>query len=130
MNCDLQKQESQLVCTRCGFRMKYIPGKVLRNCSIGEESKPPEFPSLGEQMVHFASDMVQWAGAGFPVSAREERERKAAICRACDWFENGRCRECGCACGWASFLETKTCPHKDGDKWEIDRLERATNAIQ
>jgi len=132
MNCIFTKQDDRLVCTQCGFSMRYREGNVLRNCTADQNhpaEKVPEFPSLAQQAIHFASDMIQWGQAGFPVSKRDERERKIEICRGCEMFADGRCSECGCACGWASFLETKQCPHPSGDKWEKDRLERIEHAV-
>ena len=135
MNCDFKKTGDRLVCTRCGFSMRYIAGDVYRNCKDDTEDvsssrlEALKFPSLAEQAIHFASDMIQWGQAGFPVSKRDERERRIEICRSCETFVDRRCSACGCACGWASFLETKQCPHPSGDKWEKDRLERIEHAV-
>jgi len=138
MKCDLQEKEGRLVCAKCGFTMRYIEGRVYRECDASNDESEEmsssrlealKFPSLAEQAIHFASDMIQWGQAGFPVSKRDERERRIEICRGCEMFVDGRCSECGCACGWASFLETKQCPHPNGDKWEKDRLERIEHAV-
>lgn len=49
-----------------------------------------------------------------PVS-KEERERRLAICKACEFLKDGkRCLKCGCHVNWKSRLEAWHCPI---DKW-------------
>ncbi len=107
MNCNFIEQEGRLVCTRCGVNIKFIPGKVLRNCDAGPK---PELPSITEQVVHFASDMTKWAASGFAITDQSEKDRRLSICQGCEKYTGTRCSECGCQCSWASWLETKDCP--------------------
>lgn len=119
MNCDLQKQDDKLACSRCGFSMKYREGNILRNCDAGPK---PELPPLTEQFTHLVKDLTQWGASGFQIPPKTERDRRVEICRACDLFVDGRCRECGCACAWGAWLDTKTCPHPtEGDKWAVSK---------
>lgn len=118
MNCNLQKQDGKLVCSRCGFSMKYREGNVLRNCSSGPK---PELPSFTEQLAHLAKDLTQWGASGFQIPPKPERDRRVEICRGCDLYVDGRCSKCGCACAWGAFLESKSCPHPDGDKWAVTK---------
>lgn len=117
MNCNLEHIDDQLVCSKCGFSMKYRSGNILRNC---DSAPKPELPGLIEQAKHLAGDLYQWGKGGFQIVEKTERERRLEICQACELFTDGRCSKCGCACAWSSFLDTKTCPHPDGDKWKVN----------
>lgn len=130
MNCNLQHTDDKLTCPDCGFSMKFRPGRVLRNCPVLSEKDPsfsykkldiPELPTLWEQAKHLTGDLVSWGVAGFTVPEKQERERRLEICQGCEKFTGQRCSECGCQCSWASWLETKTCPHPDGDKWKKEQ---------
>lgn len=105
MNCEFQHIDNQLICPHCKFSMPYVEGKVVRNCANWHSQ-----PSIAQKAVNLAGDLGKWAAAGFPVSAEEERNRKLSICQKCDRFDGQKCRECGCICSWATWLDTKKCP--------------------
>ncbi len=47
--------------------------------------------------------------------SKEERERRLAICNACEFLVDGkRCAKCGCTVNWKSRLEAWHCPI---EKW-------------
>ncbi len=75
---------------------------------------PP--PTFADKAASFIGAVVQHAAAGFPHVNEAERERRLGICRACEHFDEGRCRLCSCIMRIkASWLGQK-CPH-DPPKW-------------
>lgn len=49
-----------------------------------------------ERVVTFAGAVAGHVAAGCPVLSAEETEARLAICHACDQWDNGKCRMCGC----------------------------------
>jgi hypothetical protein len=49
------------------------------------------------------------AGKKIQVS-NEERERRIAICEACEFFRNGKCLKCRCYTRFKAILGTERCP--------------------
>lgn len=45
------------------------------------------------------------------------RDKRLALCRACDYLIAGMCRQCGCYVEIRAALKDKTCPNFDDRKW-------------
>lgn len=77
-----------------------------------------ELPSAGMQVGNALKALSRVAGAvmtGKPVYvSQEERNRRLAICEACQYFVDNRCRKCGCFALAKIELATEKCPI---DKW-------------
>jgi hypothetical protein len=64
---------------------------------------------------NFAQSMVTWAGSGFKKVQQHVYEKRLAICRKCQfWQENGnmgmgKCLKCGCGKG-KHWLPHEQCP--------------------
>lgn len=78
-------------------------------------------PTIAEMAVNFTGAVSRWVTAGMPVVAKEEFDRRLAICRGCEfWDENarmglGKCNAPGCGCSKGKLmLATERCPIK---KW-------------
>lgn len=73
-----------------------------------------QFPSVGAQAVNIFGAAGEALLNPKPVST-EERERRLAICNACEFLIDGkRCSKCGCAVKWKAMLEAWHCPV---EKW-------------
>jgi hypothetical protein len=72
----------------------------------------PNFPT---QVKNFAGSMGTWAGSGFKRVQQHVYEKRLAICRKCQfWQENGnmgmgKCLKCGCGKG-KHWLPHEQCP--------------------
>lgn len=73
-----------------------------------------KLPALSIQAKNLATATGQALRNPKPVS-KEERERRLAICHACEFLKDGkRCLKCGCTVSWKSRLEAWHCPI---EKW-------------
>jgi hypothetical protein len=69
----------------------------------------------GKPIVKFAKSMATWAGSGFKKVQQHVYEKRLAICRKCQfWQENGnlgmgKCLKCGCGKG-KHWLPHEQCP--------------------
>jgi hypothetical protein len=76
----------------------------------------PEYPSLFQQAVNAVQavgSVVASAVRGEPVSVpEEERDRRLAICHACEFWDAAqeRCSKCGCFGQWKTWLASQRCP--------------------
>jgi hypothetical protein len=67
------------------------------------------------KVIHFANSMATWVGSGFKKVQQHVYERRLAICRKCQfWQENGnmgmgKCLKCGCGKG-KHWLPHEQCP--------------------
>ena len=69
--------------------------------------------------------LAEWKRAGYPKTPREERRRRRAICRKCEFWNPrgnillGECLAPGCGCTRAKvWLATARCP-LDPPKWPV-----------
>ena len=74
------------------------------------------FPqTVSRQAKQFAGSMATWAGSGFKKVQQHVYEKRLAICRKCQfWQENGnmgmgKCLKCGCGKG-KHWLPHEQCP--------------------
>lgn len=67
-----------------------------------------------ERLNNLNEARKQWAAAGYNLASKVERDRRYAVCKECDSFSAGRCKECGCFMKVKSLLAGMTCRL---DKW-------------
>ena len=84
-----------------------------------------KYPSVAKQVMNVSAAAVK-AFNNFSATGRvnvneEERERRLDICRTCEKFDAAktRCTLCGCNMPLKTRLLSSTCPHPEGDKWEL-----------
>jgi len=86
-----------------------------------EEAIKPAADKLGVSLSdvgHYAQALAQWTAAGFPVRKQAEVDRiEAEICRPCEKYVDGRCKECGCRVNTSKLavankikMKTQVCP--------------------
>ena len=74
-------------------------------------------PSFLEEVSNLAESTADYIKDGFIKATEAEQKRRMEICKACEMYEQGRCKSCGC------FLETKvrwrisSCPI---EKWSAE----------
>jgi hypothetical protein len=92
MLCDFENIGPKLHrCRRCGHEQpsRYDDPKMLkRQCG----------PSLSQKVGNFAAATVQHVASGLAVVTREERDRRAEICRGCPLFDGRICTHSDCGC--------------------------------
>jgi len=114
MDCKFNKNGSEMTCSVCGFSMKYIPGDVRRNCVIHE------YPSIIEQGMNFISSVVENVITGGEQVTEEIYKDRLSICdgtktgQICEFYDNNRCKKCGCFFASKVWLASEKCPI---DKW-------------
>jgi hypothetical protein len=65
---------------------------VVERSAIGD-TQPP---SLASRAVSFVSAVVGHVAAGLPQASEEDKAKRLAICQACENYDGGGCRACGC----------------------------------
>lgn len=77
----------------------------------------PELASPMTKLRRLRREVWAWAQAGLPRASRQERQRRLAICQACQYYAPtgnlglGECRAPGCGCTRAKLaLATSQCP--------------------
>ena len=90
-----------------------------KDCLKKKQPQPaPQFPKLTLQAAAYANALKRWQAAGRPTRSQEEvKEIHEKYCAQCDWYDNGRCRGCGCKVSQGSFaitnkikMATEHCP--------------------
>ena len=75
---------------------------------------PPPLPGILAQAgnaLAAAGRVVAAVATGQAVAVDQaEQERRLAICRSCQWHDNGRCELCGCVASLKARLSTEHCP--------------------
>lgn len=69
-----------------------------------------EYPSAGAMVKSAAKAAADFAASGFKVIDATERERRLDICHACEFFDAGRCRKCGCFMTIKARIAASRCP--------------------
>lgn len=98
-------------CTDCGKREREILAEF-------PDGPPPDFPSMSIQAFTYKEALRKWNAAGRPNRSQEEVDEIVENhCKGCSWFENNRCRGCGCRVTSGSFavfnkvkMATEHCP--------------------
>ena len=88
---------------------------------------PTRYPPLFQQAASLARFLVRWLRHGRRIVAREERERRLAICRGCPWWSgpDARCLLCGCYLRlktWLANGKTGRCPDDPPRWWGRDAV--------
>lgn len=76
-----------------------------RNRYLREKRATP-----AKQVAHLASDLATFIVAGAPITRKELREQRLAICETCPEKKGSKCLQCGCLIRIAAWMETKNCP--------------------
>ncbi|SIO60118.1 hypothetical protein SAMN05444166_6273 [Singulisphaera sp. GP187] len=88
-----------------------------RSCP-GERSrfvcKQAHQPGLIAQLRSFATAIVQHVSAGSPRVTEAQKNARLAICQACEDFDQGSCRRCGCGLDLKAGWSDQACP---AGKW-------------
>ena len=93
----------------------YSIGKVVGGHLHVDKEAYINLMNKGKPVIKFAKSMVTWAGSGFKKVQQHVYERRLAICRKCQfWQENGnmgmgKCLKCGCGKG-KHWLPHEQCP--------------------
>lgn len=100
----------------CGLANKPVSCGECKSCG----SKVPDFPKLSTQLANYGHAIKQWIGAGRPERTDEEvKQIHEDFCIKCDWYDNQRCRGCGCKVSTSSMaifnkikMTTEHCPRQ------------------
>jgi hypothetical protein len=68
-----------------------------------------ELPGLNEMLSDFASAVLRWATAGFPIVDKTVFQSRIDICLSCMDWTNNRCARCGCY-EVKHWMGTEQCP--------------------
>ena len=107
MNCKfITIAEDTHKCSECGFtiKIKQDPLRIHNHCGS------PQPMGIIEAATNFVGDMVNWFGAGVPISNEEEKDRRLKICEGCEQYDQGTCKLCRCNLGLKVLVETSHCP--------------------
>jgi len=122
---DCLPDPTESFCIHCGWKKpERIVGWPRRNCSKSPDLAPGA-ERLGvslSDVTHYAQAVATWTAAGFPVREQAEVERiEADLCRPCEKYIDGRCKQCGCQVTASSIpllnkikMATESCPQ---GKW-------------
>lgn len=87
------------------------PGESSRIvCEAADPRSPKHQPTLIDQLRSFMKAVVQHVAAGVPQATVEETAARLAICRACNHYDDGRCRKCGCGLEVKASWAEQACP--------------------
>ena len=84
-----------------------------RSCP-GEKSKfvcsQSHQPGLIAQLRSFAVAVVEHVAAGMPMATEAPKNARLAVCRACEYYDAGRCRVCTCHMDIKADWAEQGCP--------------------
>lgn len=66
--------------------------------------------SLAKKAANLATDAAAFVSAGAPITRKELRQQRLAICETCPEKIGGKCNLCGCVIRIAVWAATKACP--------------------
>lgn len=98
-----------------------------RFCQRADPASVDHSPGFLQKIANFAVAAVQHVAVGAPMASEDVKAARLAVCVACDQFDRGSCRVCGCGletkAGWAD----QECPV---GKWGpiVAQKERAAEA--
>ena len=67
-------------------------------------------PSWWQRTANFAGAVASHVASGLPQASPELIAARLAICRACDQYNSGSCRLCGCNLAWKASWAEQVCP--------------------
>lgn len=65
--------------------------------------------------ANLASDAANWAASGFGMAPKEVAQARLAVCEACEFYKDKRCKKCGCFMEAKAAMGSSKCPE---GKWE------------
>ena len=83
------------------------------NGILGDKSVSPTIPQMAKRL---GSSVAGWAKGGFPMASAETLGERLAICKACNFWDQGgfggtgRCSICGCSTHVKLRMATSVCP--------------------
>jgi hypothetical protein len=93
------------------------PGQRNRRvCEREDAASPVHSPGIARKLLNFAVAAVQHVAAGAPMATAEAKTERLGICQACEHFENGGCKLCGCSMDMKAGWADSSCP-LDSPKW-------------
>lgn len=123
LTCLFEGIAGDWTCRWCGVRRK-SRNPPVRVCPAAPQLAPAAARlgiSAGD-IIHYAAALARWIATGFPARDQAEVVRiERELCRPCDSYADGRCRECGCRVTASAVavankikMATESCPLK---KW-------------
>lgn len=87
---------------------------------MSEEKKDKKFPSIGKQIINFASAVTRHAMDGFGHVDDETFNQRMNECLNCPEYNQrfDRCYKCGCRCQIKASWPTSECPI---GKWKKEK---------
>lgn len=106
-------------CGHCPLLAEDQPCPGQRNprvCERADPSSPEHAPGILTQILSFGVAVIQHVAAGAPQANEAQKNARLAICQACEHYEPGRCRVCGCGLSMKAGWADQSCP-LDPPKW-------------
>lgn len=83
-------------CDKCGLTLSTDDGyPPIMVCSYIDNNQIAE-PSIPEKIVGFFGSLVEHAARGFEYVTKEVFEERYRICSSCPFYQNNKCKICGC----------------------------------
>jgi hypothetical protein len=73
-----------------------VSAKLCAGCYCADHEAPAELPGLLASGVHFAAAMGKHLLNRGKNVDEATYQRRVALCVACEHYDDGRCRKCGC----------------------------------
>lgn len=110
MNCDFKEENGRIVCQKCGFSMSKSDKPVVRNCCH------EEYPNIMSTFSNFIGSAKKCVMDGAKLVSDIDYDNRLDICNGnatgevCLFFDNNRCKKCGCVFAAKLRLSTESCP--------------------
>lgn len=85
-------------------------GDTRYDALLCDERPVTPFPSLATQAANLAGAVVRFVASGLEQATPEQQAERAAVCRGCEEFKDGRCRHCGCHLALKIRAASEHCP--------------------
>lgn len=105
MNCKFQTiADNTHQCIQCGFtiKVKEVSERIYRNCTAE--------PGVIAKGIDLIKTVGEWVQQGMPITAPVDVNKRLEICNACEHYDNGTCKLCGCGMSIKARMETAHCP--------------------
>jgi hypothetical protein len=111
MLCEFILKDGICQCKTCGLQIK------TGSCNIKRECVKKEYPSVLEMTTNLVKSVVNHTKNSFKMVTEEEKTRRLEICsgnkdkgiQPCEFYDNGRCKECGCFLPIKAGMESEQC---------------------
>lgn len=104
-------------CQHCPLlaEARACPGERNRRvCQRADPESDIHDPGILKKIAGFAKAVLKHVGAGRPMATEEQKAARLARCRACEHYDDGRCRLCGCGLDMKAGWADQGCP---AGKW-------------